>query len=339
MKAITTFFLLLHLFFITAESFASPSHENKSMNWRTGVNVNIAENETLSEELGIAGINVDIEGKAEQQLKVVAVRTKTTGVFEKEIMIAAADAELGGTFLDTLTCYAANARLSGTFDGDVLLKAARIVLDSTAVINGNLDYSTESIEGLEKATIHGAVTKNPFEAPEKKWGEWNEKIGEAAAATAIAAWFLSLAAILITGIVIHALFSRQMRAVVETIDGSPWADIGVGFVVLAAAPPAIALCFSTLVGIPLALIAGMLFLIALFISQIFSGLWLGEKITARFRRSETASFFWPFLLGILLIWLIGLIPFAGWLAGFIFLLLGLGALWLTLYRSMQSNRA
>ena len=338
---VKTISILFISFFLTNESFASAEHHDKSnANWRTGLNVSVAEDEILPEELSIAGIHVDIQGIAEKELNVIGIKVLTAGDFQKEVIIAAADAELGGIFQEQLTCYAANAELSGTFNSNVVLKAARITLDPNTVINGNLEYSAASIEGLEQATIIGTASEIPLDESEEEWEGWNEKTGEFTAAAAVAAWFISLGAILVTGLVINALFPHHVENVVGTISGSPWAGIGVGFVVLVAAPPAIVICLATLVGIPLGLIAGMLYLTALFISQIFSGLWLGRTITGRFRGGEPPqAFFWPFALGIFLIWLVGLIPFIGWLAGFIFTLLGLGALWLTVYRSIQANRA
>ncbi|NEX14130.1 MAG: hypothetical protein C1941_05495 [Prosthecochloris sp.] len=340
-KTVSSVFWTIFLFLLTTtETSQAGYNSNTETNWQSGINVTVTEDETISEELGIAGIHVEIRGTAEKELKIFAIKAKINGDVYKPVMVVAADAELDGTFGENFTCYAANAELSGTFNGDVTVKAARITLDPATVIMGNFNYSAASIQGLDKASISGTVSETPLDDADQEWNTWREDIGEVAAAAAVAGWILSLAAIIVTGFILRSLFPQQIETAVTTISASPWAAVGIGFVVFVATPPAIAITLATLVGIPLGLIAGMLFLIALFISQIFSGLWLGRKITGRFRNDETApSFFWPFTLGILLIWLVGLIPFIGWLVGFIFTLLGLGALWLTIWHSVQANRA
>ncbi|MCW8816226.1 MAG: hypothetical protein OQK59_09640 [Chlorobium sp.] len=341
MKTLTsTLLCLLFILFAADDSLAFQDHPDSDANWRTGINLVIPQDEVVQEELDIAGINVEVNGTAENNMNVVAVKALTSGDFRKQVQILATDAKLGGTFAESVTCYAANAELSGTFKGDVTVKAARITLDPATVIMGDFNYSAASIQGLDKASISGTVSETPLDDADQEWNTWREDIGEVAAAAAVAGWILSLAAIIVTGFILRSLFPQQIETAVSTITASPWAAVGIGFVVFVATPPAIAITLATLVGIPLGLIAGMLFLIALFISQIFSGLWLGRKITGKLRGDEAApSFFWPFTLGILLIWLVGLIPFIGWLVGFIFTLLGLGALWLTLWHSIQTNRA
>jgi hypothetical protein len=113
-----------------------------------------------------------------------------------------------------------------------------------------------------------------------------------------------------------------------------------GFIFLIVTPFALLLTLITVIGIPIAMIAGMLYLVILYFGQVIAGLWIGRMLIARFRGAEAAStFFLPLLLGVLLIWFIRLIPFFGWLGWFMLFLSGVGGIWLTLWRVFTGKGA
>jgi len=77
--------------------------------------------------------------------------------------------------------------------------------------------------------------------------------------------------------------------------------------------------------------------IALYISRIFIGLWVGRKIFGYFKKTTVDSFFWPLAAGVVTITLAGLIPLIGWLLKLVCLLLGLGAMCTAAWRSIQAR--
>jgi len=340
MHLLKTFFPVLFLCLSAAnQGFAAFEHHGDDEEWHTGIAVSIDSLRTLDENFSVAGIDIDMQGHAKQPMHIVGVNVRTGGEFEDSALVVAANVELGGTFRKTLECYAANAEVTGTVEGDVTLRAARITLDSTAVIGGNLFYSAASIDGLDRAAIAGSVTELPLEEPEETWAQWREDFAGAAKTAAIVSWILSLAGIVLAGLLLHAILPEQMNMVVDTIDDSPWAALGSGFVFFAAAPILTAFALMTLVGIPAGLLAGLLYLAALLTGQIYSSLWLGRKLTVKLGRAASGAFYGPFILGAAIVWLLGLVPFIGWLAGFLALLLGLGGLWLTTWRAIRANRS
>jgi len=335
---VTTLLLSL-IFLFSVNLFASPSFSVGDAHWRSGIDLLIPADEALEGPLDVAGINVEVGATVPEAMSLAAIKAKTGGVFQNAVQVVAADAELGGTFEQKVTCIAAKAELSGTFNGDVTVKAAKIVLDSTAVFKGNFNYSAASLDGLDRAAFEGTVSEVPFDVPDERAEGWGRDLEKGAAIAAVISWLLSLAAIVVTALVIHGLFPNQYEAVTDTITASPWTALGVGFVVLVATPPAIVIALATIIGIPIALIAGMCYLIALYTGQLFSALWLGRTVTVRLQREVPASkFSWSFLAGILIIWLAGLVPFIGGLFGFTFTLIGLGGLWLSAWHGVKAGR-
>ena len=139
------------------------------------------------------------------------------------------------------------------------------------------------------------------------------------------------------GLIINTFFPEQTKNTVALISESPWKNIGVGFVFLIAVPVAIIIAFITIIGIPAGIIAGFIYGLILYVSRIYIGVWIGRKIIGFFKKSQITAFFWPFVVGIVTIAVIGLIPFLGWIFKLFCLLISLGALWLALWRAIQSK--
>jgi hypothetical protein len=147
-------------------------------------------------------------------------------------------------------------------------------------------------------------------------------------------YILSLPAFLIAGALIHYAFPKKTEAIVSTISASPWKSTGIGFVFLVVVPVGIVISLLTLVGIPTGIIGALLYVIFLYISGVYIRVWIGRKLLGFIKKSLKTSFFWPFLVGTILLTLLTLIPFVGWFFRLFFLLLSLGAMWTVIWKSV-----
>ena len=145
-------------------------------------------------------------------------------------------------------------------------------------------------------------------------------------------WILSTIAFIIAGLFVHYILPIPTETIVSTIADSFWKSLGIGLIFLIVAPLCIMISFATAIGIPAALISAFLYLMMIYISRVYMGLWVGRKLLGIFRKSFMLSFFWPFVVGIIIIGILLLIPIVGWLLRFFLLLIGLGALWQVLWR-------
>ena len=332
MKTFMTVVIALILLLGTAPAWAGPYDEYAGEK-RESVNLIITEKEAITEPLSAMGVNVDMRGTSEKETRLFGVRVKTSGTFKGPVSIRAAQAEIGGTFLQGVDCMAANAQLSGSYAGDVVVRAANIELDSTLAINGNFRYTAKSITGLDKARISGTVSQIESEpANDKVLRQWQEYTRRTAAAFAVSSWIISFCSALLTGYLVLRFFPEQVERIVGTMHSSPWPSILFGFIFLVVTPIALLLTMITVVGIPIAMVAGMLYLVILYFAPIMAGLSIGRMLITRLRGAEASrTLFLPLISGILLIWLIQLIPIIGWIGWFILFLLGIGGIWLTFW--------
>jgi hypothetical protein len=148
-------------------------------------------------------------------------------------------------------------------------------------------------------------------------------------------WLISLAALIIVGVIInYLLFPKKTEAIINTISKSPWKSLWFGLIFLVVVPVAIIIAFITVVGIPTGIIAGLLYGIALYISRIYIGVWIGRKVLGYISKSMATAFFWPLVVGVIIIALISLIPVVGWLFRLFILLISLGALWMVMWKAI-----
>jgi MFS superfamily sulfate permease-like transporter len=114
-----------------------------------------------------------------------------------------------------------------------------------------------------------------------------------------------------------------------------WGRLGltflIGLVSSIVVPVVLVLLMATAIGIPLALMAGLMWLLAVLLSGPFTAYLLGRRIL---RRSNPLL---VMLVGAAVVFLLYLLPFVGWLFWLIGMWVGLGAL-LMLARDMRRSR-
>lgn len=306
--------------------------------FRAGDNVAVPLEETLSAGLTIAAANIDVSGHLHKNLTALGANIAIPGHVDGPSKAFGANIDLPGVFGGHVTAAGANITISGTFEADVEALGARITLLPTAVIRGRLIYAAAILEQQPGAQVFGGIIPKMTALRSGADAGWAAKALDLLKKGAILFWLGSLAALIMVGIIIHRLFPNHLERIDALISVQPWANLGIGLVFLAVVPAAILMALMTLVGIPAAIIAAMLYGIALYISRIFVGLWVGRWIVSRLRKTRTEAFYWPLFLGTTILALIGLIPFVGWFFRLFCMLIGLGGLWLATWQSIQSNR-
>jgi len=306
-------------------------------NVRFGKNVKMSADETLTGGLFAAGANVEILGKVGGGLKAFGANVLSSGDVQGVLRSCGANVVLAGRYHSKVKAAAANLTLSGTFDGDVNVRAARITVTPTAVIKGNLIYASADLNVQQGARITGEVIQRQVMV-KKQWIEkWGRQGIKAMIPVGIFFWLISIVALIIVGLLINYLFPKKTDAVISTISQPLWKNLWSGFIFLVVVPMAIIVSFITVVGIPAGIIAGILYGIAIYISTIYIGVWIGRKILGYLKKSMATAFFWPLVVGTIVIGLLTLIPIIGCFFRLFILLLTLGAMWLVMWRTIPAR--
>ena len=267
----------------------------------------------------VAGDTIHIRGSIGGDLVVAGDEVDLTSAAEigRDLVFAASTIDVNTLVGSSIQGVGGKVNLSDGVIGDVELGVDRLTIANTANIQGDLIYTSKNEANIEPgAQIGGTVNHKVPEVKEPLI----PKIG---------VWFKVIAFLmtLITGILIILVIPRRAEAVAVSIKRKPLWSLGWGAILLFVTPVAAIVTFITVIGIPIGIIGLVLYGIAIYLSQIAVGLFIGYWIISSFNKVDSRGVLvGAFALGFAILTLIKLIPFVGfpiWLATVLF---GIGAM-------------
>ena len=245
------------------------------------------------------------------------------------VAAAASSLEIDGTVEEDLRAAAGELVLRGTVRGDANVIADRLDLAPDARIEGDLDYRTRIPLSPEAAArVAGTVR---YQEPIDEDGE-----DDGSAAWSFVFWTWQAGAALLAGLLAVALFRPLMQQLASAIAGETTLGALLGFGAFLIVPVGAAVVMMTLVGLPIGIIATLLFAVALYVAKLPIAVWAGDQLLARAGRPD-ASPYAAMAVGILALYLLFEVP---WLGGLFWLAatwLGLGAMVLSGRRYLTAN--
>ncbi|MBW2250342.1 MAG: hypothetical protein JRF60_06850, partial [Deltaproteobacteria bacterium] len=183
---------------------------------RLGVNTIVKEEETIEGGLSIFGGNIEIAGTVNGGIEAFGPNITISGKNQGDLEFVGANVILSGEFLDIVNGICANLIISGIFEDDLKVRAARITIAPTAVIKGDLAYSTALFERKEGSRVMGKVVQ--LETVEGKAWALNkyqhEKDPDYLAKSLF--WIISTIALIIVGLLVNYFFPKQTEEIVST---------------------------------------------------------------------------------------------------------------------------
>ena len=213
--------------------------------------------------------------------------------------------------------------------GDANVIADRLDLAPGARIDGDLDYRTRVPLSPEAAArVAGAVR---YEEPTDEDDEDGGSVGGS-----VLFWSWQTGAALLAGMLAVALFRRLVQELASAIAGETTLGALLGFGAFLIVPVAAAVVMMTVVGLPIGVIAVLLFGVALYVAKLPIAVWAGEQLLARAGRSG-ASPYAAMAVGIMVLYLLFEIPWVGGLFWLAATWLGLGAMVLSGRRYLSAG--
>lgn len=277
-------------------------------------------------DVRIAAQTVTLSGSVADSVTVAAQSFSQGGdsTIGRDTSIAATDITLSGTTGRDLAFTAQNATINGQVDRDVSATVNRLQIGPDAQITGDLAYtSANNAQIASGAVVEGEVTKS---APKKGDGKQDRTAGEA-----ILAWLGSylyfLAAALLVALALALLFPQAIHAIAGVGLASPWESLLTGIVAALVVPAISIILMLTVIGIPLALVLLLAWLLLQVFAGVVSAYYLG-RIVWRAQRNVILTM----LIGVALLTLLYFVPVVGFIAFILAMLLGTGMILLALGR-------
>ena len=250
------------------------------------------------------------------------VNIASTARIGGDLLFGAGIARIDGPIEGDIKGNGSEVTISNRVDGNVELKVESLTILSTANIAGDLNYTSEEEADIQSgAQIAGATT---HKLPEVK-KDWT-KVFPFVLFFGVLGKVIGFLMALVAGLVIILLAPRRLTSITEAIGSKPGPSAGWGALILFVTPIAAIIVCLTIIGIPVGLIALVLYGIAIYLAQIPVGLFIGRWIIGRFRRVEgKAIMVGALAVGLVILKLLTLIPYFGFLVGLAVILFGLGA--------------
>lgn len=306
-----------------------------------GGNIKI-KGKVLGDIIAIGG-NIDISAEVEGNVRVLAKSARLNSkvgknvniggsrvVIDKDasvgwsVLAGAVNLEINGDVNNDIHAFSGNVILDSNVGGNVYLvlePEGNLVLNPKASIAGNLDYNTKKKADIkEGAGVAGKISHLPLE-------KIKSKLNGILTKAYLFKQIVSIFGLLVVGSVLISVFKKPVLAMSGQMLAKPWPSLGYGILYFFLIPFILLLLAITIIGIPLSLIGAALYLIFIYVANVFVGVIIGLKVIRIFeKKKKIKSLIWPMILGIVIFVFIAGIPYVGLVLKFLGVCWALGAI-------------
>ncbi len=328
--------------------------QDASLNSRTehdafaaGLNVVIAA--PTSGDVHAGGLNVTISAPVGGDVYAAANTVSISGAVGEDLTAFGGTINLSGTepIGGNLRSAAGSLTIDRPVNGSALLSGANIAIN--APIAGDLHLSGGSVTFGPDAKVGGFVEfrgTEPIDVPASvapadrvtftKVGTTDiagdaKAIFDTATESSSFGWIAGLLgalAVIIYGTILLAVFPRRTEIGYLTAMAKPWKSLLFGLLAAAVYVGLIPVLLATLIGIPLVPFAIILLALAALTGFVAGTYFVADRVLGAL--NYDADSLWKrigaLVIGLIAVWILGIIPFLGWLVQFGLGLFGLGAL-------------
>jgi cytoskeletal protein CcmA (bactofilin family) len=280
----------------------------------------------VSGSVRAAGALVDVNGTVGGDVVAGAGQVNVGGAVKRDLVAGAQGVTIAGSVGRDVNVSCSSLEISGDVGGDVEAQSPSVTVAKTGSVDGSLDYWSAQPAKIE-GTVSGKTTQH--EPTTQTNGARAEKTLAQSIFSAIIAWIQSLVGMLVLGVLLVLLargpMERGSRAVAQRL----WPSLGVGALVFFVTPAVALVVFivGLFIGVWwLSFVLLTVFALLLLAGVLVGSLAVGRAILSRATSSGEPALAWSMLLGLAIVWLVGAVPFAGWLASWGVMLVGTGAL-------------
>lgn len=291
--------------------------------WAAGGDVEISS--TVGNSVRVAGGNVTISGPITEDLIIFggSVRVTEEASISGDVIFMGGqlrlDAPVGGYVIANGGEITLNSQVGGNVSGEM----GKLTLGDDARIGGDLTYTAEERANINEQQVAGRTS---YQEATRAQEAQKEVAGLITAGT-----IYKLIADILFALLFLWLLRPLLTRVIDRIDTNYLKSGGLGFATLLLAPMAgLFLLVLLWLGVSVFLLYGLLIIASMAVMKLFIG-WKTLTWWER-RNNRTYILDWKAaLLGVVLIFILGLIPVLGWIAVFILFLFALGGLTMELF--------
>lgn len=291
-------------------------------------------NGSVSDDLRMMGGSLSVNGSIGGDLIAIGgdVDLHPNSVVEGDLLLLGGSVNLYGTVNRSVQGIVGRLTLGGPVQGNVDVRVTeKLVLLRDAQIAGDFTYFAPQKLEDHGGTIQGEILFNEIVSSSDRVKEGLRELFNRGQLVGALWSFLSLW--LIGGVLV--MFTPYLlQRTNDRLHEAGLASFGVGFLVFVLGGFGFAILLFTVIGVQLAFIGLALLFVLGELGRVVAAFWLGRLVLRGTKESKRSHvkvlskkhIFGVFTLGLILFKIIGLLPYVGWIAGFVFFLMGAGAL-------------
>ncbi|HWC27340.1 MAG TPA: polymer-forming cytoskeletal protein [Solirubrobacteraceae bacterium] len=233
-----------------------------------------------------------------------------------DVVVVDGDVLVRGTVTGDLIVVSGDVTIRGTVAGDVVVVSGLATLGRAARVSGDLVYADDRPILTPGARVEGDVQRFA--------------VGDASIIGAIGTWIVFTVSLLVLGLVLLLLAPRAGAALAATARAKALVSAIVGLLAFFLLPIIAIALVVTIIGLPLGIVLLLLILPLYAFGYLTSALVIGSAI-----RKQGGIL--AFVIGLIILQLLGLIPIAGGIIGLLAILFGLGVLLVALVRARTAS--
>lgn len=279
----------------------------------------------ITQDVRLAGGTVTLSGKIHRNATIAGgdLHLTDSSHLKGNAVIGAGNLLLGGSIDGNVRIGAGNVTLSKAIGGDLAVAAPAIRLTSRASVGKNVIYWSDDEPSIDEgATVLGTVTRRPI--PEVFKGEEAKR---GLAGMKLVGGMVSFASTLLLGLLLLRIYPVFTSRVASKIQEQPWVVLGVGGALLFGVPMLIVVCMVSVLGIPIGLMLGAMYVVTLYLGRVFVLLWLGQRLLRLV--SDSSSAIKAFVTGLVTYFILALVPLIGGMITMLTIAIGFGAILMT----------
>ncbi len=228
--------------------------------------------------------------------------------------------------------FGAALLIAGQVDGDVyaeMEEEGSLSLSPQAVVQGNLTYKAVDSQQLSlhgSAQINGQTSYVPLDTQVIIGQQQLEAMIMSFLASI---WLVMFLGCLAVGILYLILFNKLSTEMVVRMKQEFWSTLGWGTAVFFVTPFILFILMMTVIGLPLSFILLGIYCLLFYLGTVMASMAVGDWIIKKTVQKDQVHLIWKFMLGLVLINILTLIPWIGWLFRLIMILWGMGGLVVT----------
>ncbi len=285
-----------------------------------GAIVSVAGN--YGHDLYAAGARVSIASRVDGDLKAGGARVMVQAQTEVRgfTQIAGADVIFAGVSRGRTEIYGDTVQIDGRIGGHLLVRARSVTIGKNAVIDGGATFQTFADPTIvEGAVIRGRQTTTLPSPQASRFSPAQALFGLV---------LFSIAAGFVAGFLLLLARRPFVERAVAALRERPGHSFGLGVLIFILVPLIALLLMATIIGIPTALLVLFALPLLWFVATVIAAFTMGDFLVNRVPRPR--GFFaelWQLIVGLVVLSVIGIIPYLGFFTWLAALLVGLGALW------------